>query len=281
MVFTFISGTCRLPTSSTPAVLVNAIDAFLARLLVAGGVPIPAFLIAQWREERRARASHHRYSRMRRAMPWMFDEGKKASEEKQMAMVRRDFRQEARHQFSMGLQARAEWYLTWMYERGMVKFAVELSGEERMRAMRYWASLVSEYSTQLQMEEWLGSEVWIGASDEGYAWEWGVLKVPWDMTQKEVWKLTQRYVTALRRAREDIERREEEEKEAKEDEKLRQMTEEETGSETEEKRMVTELTDEEVERLLGSYDMNAGATAHMGGDHPPELPRQQAIAGAE
>ena len=61
------------------------------------------------------------------------------------------------------------------------------------------------------------------------------------------------------------------------------MTGEGEEGETGEEREVTEMTDEEVERLLGSYGVNATDSAGTRGDqhHPPEINRAQASAAAE
>ena len=236
---------CTLPSSHTPVVLTQAIDAFLARLLVSAGVPIPASLCREWEEEREARSAPHRYSRMRQSMPWMFDRSQQESERRQLEMARRDFTQQRLHMHRMGVRERGEYYMRWMYQRGLIRFAAELSEEERMRAMAFLSSLLTEFATQLQVEDWLGSEVRVGLEEDGYAWQLGVLQLPWDMSQKEVWRTTRRYVCALRKAREELEGKEEgsqvEGKEAAERQGPATVP-------------VAELSDEQVEHLLGSYD---------------------------
>ena len=222
--FTFISQRCELPLTPKPAVLLDAIDAFLCRLMLAAGVTIPLALTQTWKEAWQTRAAGHRFTRLHHHMPWMFDTSASQSLRRQLETVRRDYRQEELHARPLLLSERLEQCLQFMYAQQLVRFSSSLTTEQRFAAMQRWSSLVSGYGDQLRVEEWVGTEIRIvagdgdrdeeeellqGAGKGAYRWQLGVMQLPWDMTQREVWRLCRRYLRGIEAAGEELKQQDE------------------------------------------------------------------------
>ena len=202
--FTYLAHRYTMPQTHTPIVALHAIDSFLTRLLLTAGVAIPSSLVQQWKADWVDKRRSHRYERVKKHMPWMMDETKRAAEDRQREMIRRDYQQVELHSSPLSLSQRTEYYMRAMYAARLIQLAEHLSEEQRMRGTRAFAAVVGKYSDQLQLEEWVGSVVRIGSVEEGYGWQVGMLRLPYNMTQSRVWETCKQYVQALREAKEKL-----------------------------------------------------------------------------
>ena len=199
--FTYLAHRYTPATTNTPLIALHAIDSFLTRLLLSAGVPVPAWLVARWKADWADGRRSHRYERLKRHMPWMMDDTKRAADDRQRDMIRRDYQQVKLHSTPLSLTQRAHYYMQAMYAAGLVQVGEELTAEERLQGTRAFGAMVGKYANQLAMDEWLGSIVRIGSEEEGYGWEVGMLRLPWNMTQRRIWETCNEYVRALQAAK--------------------------------------------------------------------------------
>ena len=197
---TYLAHRYTAPQTHTPIVALHAIDSFLTRLLLAAGVAIPSSLVAQWKVDWADRRRAHRYGRVKKHMPWMMDETRRAADDRQREMIRRDYQQVQLHSSPLSLQQRTDYYMRAMYAARLIQLADELTEEQRMRGTRTFAAVVGKYANQLQLEEWVGSVVRIGSAEDGYGWQVGMLRLPYNMTQQRVWETCRGYVRWLHEA---------------------------------------------------------------------------------
>ena len=196
--FTYLAHRYTMPSTHTPIVALHAIDSFLTRLLLSSGVAIPASVVQQWKADWAAKKRAHRYGRVKQHMPWMMDETKRAAGDRQREMLRRDYQQVQLHATPLSLSQRTDYYMRAMYAARLIQVADQLSDEQRMRGTRSFAAVLAKHADQLQVEQWLGSVVRIGTAEDGYGWEVGTLRLPYNMTHQKVWETCNEYVRALR-----------------------------------------------------------------------------------
>ena len=198
--YVYLAHRYTTPQTSTAIVALHAIDAFLTRLLLSAGVAIPASLVQQWKAQWAEKRRAHRFGRVKKHMPWMMDETKRAADDRQREMIRRDYQQIQLHATPLTMSQRCEYYMRAMHAARLIQVSEELTEGQRMRGTRAFAAVVDKYADQLQLEEWLGSVVHIGSAEAGYGWKLGTLQLPYDMKQQQVWETCSEYVRALREA---------------------------------------------------------------------------------